>query len=575
MFHHNGRSLRVQPRLIGAALAAVACAVAAIDLLRWAIDPASALESTASLRPFIAAMTLMCAAAVVLAGLRPGRERLTLTVAGIATSLAAIGVTFAIASGDIEPKLIDLVAAGRPDHIDVNVSVLLMLTALCVIVSARRLFGAWSAHVVAAAAGLILGIGTMNWLAYVVDSTPLLGSILPLALRFDSAVVLVLLSAALFANVISDVIRGPIVGRVSAAVAVAAVLVVLETYLSEASSRLAIDLVGSDKAVATEILDAALAARLGLVAVLFAVMVGSVVIITSTVARPIKALEGALAAFMQQHRELRAPVIQDDEIGELSAGFNKLAAENAALQHGLEQRVTERTAELAAVNQELESFAYAVSHDLRAPLRAVEGFTRAIVSDPATTLSDASRTDFARVQAAATRMGHLIDDLLVLSRITRQDLRRERVNVSSIAHEVVADLRTLEPARAVDVTIQDGVFASGDERLIRVLLTNLLGNAWKFTRRTTDASIDVGAEMRGGELAYSVRDNGAGFDQARVDKLFVPFQRLHSMRDFEGNGIGLATVHRVLQRHGGRIAATGAVGHGAMFTFTLPAGRPL
>jgi signal transduction histidine kinase len=170
-------------------------------------------------------------------------------------------------------------------------------------------------------------------------------------------------------------------------------------------------------------------------------------------------------------------------------------------------------------------------------------------------------------------MGHLIDDLLVLSRITRQDLRRERVDVSSMAHELVADLRTVEPTRVVDVRIQDDVFATGDQRLIRVLLTNLLSNAWKFTRRTSAASIDVDAEMRDGELSYSVRDNGAGFDQARVDKLFVPFQRLHSMRDFEGNGIGLATVHRVLQRHGGRISATGVVGHGANFTFTLPASR--
>jgi light-regulated signal transduction histidine kinase (bacteriophytochrome) len=137
----------------------------------------------------------------------------------------------------------------------------------------------------------------------------------------------------------------------------------------------------------------------------------------------------------------------------------------------------------------------------------------------------------------------------------------------------VSELRVLEPERVVDVRIQAGIFAHADQRLIRVLLTNLLGNAWKFTRKTATASIEVGTEMRDGETAYLVRDNGAGFDQNRVDKLFVPFQRLHSMRDFEGNGIGLATAHRVLQRHGGRIWATGEVGHGAMFTFTLPAAR--
>ena len=572
MFHLNARSLRLLPRHFGAMLATLACALAAVDLLRWVIDPVSAQASTTSLRPFIAATTLVLAAGVMLWGLRAGAGRIALAVVGLGTTLAAIGVAMAIAAGDIAPRLVDLLSAGRPDHVDVNVSVLLLVAGLCLVVNARRTFGPWSAHVVAATAGLIIGIGTMNCLAYVVNSKLLLLSILPLAVRLDSALVLILIATALFANVIADVTRGPIVGRVSAAVAVAAGLVLLETYLSEASSRLAID-IASEHAAAAALLDAASAARLGLLVVLSGVMVGAVVIITSTVARPIKALEGALAAFTEQHGEFRAPVIQDDEIGVLAAGVIKLAAENAALQGGLERRVEQRTAELAAVNQELESFAYAVSHDLRAPLRAVEGFARAIVADPDTTLSAASRTDFDRVQAAATRMGHLIDDLLVLSRITRQDLRRERVDVSSMAHELVADLRTVEPTRVVDVRIQDDVFATGDQRLIRVLLTNLLSNAWKFTRRTSAASIDVGAEMRDGELSYSVRDNGAGFDQARVDKLFVPFQRLHSMREFEGNGIGLATVHRVLQRHGGRISATGVVGHGANFTFTLPASR--
>jgi len=389
----------------------------------------------------------------------------------------------------------------------------------------------------------------MNSLAHVVNSHLLLESILPLAIRSDSAIVLLLIAAALFAHVIADVARGPIVGRVSAAVAVAAVLVVLETYLSESSGRLAIQVAASDGVAAASLLDAASAARSGLLVALFGVMVGAVVVITATVARPIKALEGALAAFMAQHREVRAPVFEDDEIGELAIGFNKLAAENAALQDGLERRVVQRTAELAAVNEELESFAYAVSHDLRAPLRTVEGFTRSILADKESTLSESSKEDFDRVQAAATRMGQLIDDLLVLSRLTRQDLRREHVDVTSLAHELLSELRVLEPDRVVDIRIQSGIFANADQRLIRVLLTNLLGNAWKFTRKTMDASIEVGTEIRDGETTYLVRDNGAGFDQT-------------------------ATVHRVLQRHGGRIWATGEVGHGAMFTFTLPAASP-
>jgi len=574
MLIHKGRSLRVLPRHVAAAFATLACAYAALDLFGWIFDPVNAAASTASLRPFVAATTFACAGGIALRSLRPERKRLALAVAGVGTALAAIGVVMAIANGDNTPQLADLVSAGRPEHIDVNVSLLLLLAGMSVLVGAARVFGRWTAHVVASAAGLILGVGTMNSLAHVVNSHLLLESILPLAIRSDSAIVLLLIAAALFAHVIADVARGPIVGRVSAAVAVAAVLVVLETYLSESSGRLAIQVAASDGVAAASLLDAASAARSGLLVALFGVMVGAVVVITATVARPIKALEGALAAFMAQHREVRAPVFEDDEIGELAIGFNKLAAENAALQDGLERRVVQRTAELAAVNEELESFAYAVSHDLRAPLRTVEGFTRSILADKESTLSESSKEDFDRVQAAATRMGQLIDDLLVLSRLTRQDLRREHVDVTSLAHELLSELRVLEPDRVVDIRIQSGIFANADQRLIRVLLTNLLGNAWKFTRKTMDASIEVGTEIRDGETTYLVRDNGAGFDQTRVDKLFVPFQRLHSMRDFEGNGIGLATVHRVLQRHGGRIWATGEVGHGAMFTFTLPAASP-
>jgi signal transduction histidine kinase len=573
-FLDNGRSTRVQPRHVAAVLATLACAIACVDLLRWGLDQVNTTASPASMRPLVAAMAFACAGGIALRSLRPERKWLALTVAGVGTLLAAVSVVLAIVNGDVTPTLIDLVSAGRPDHIDVNVSLLLLLAGMSVLLGAARVFGRWTPHAVAAAAGLILGVGTMNSLAYAVQSPLLLSSILPLAIRSDAAIVLLFIGAALFAHVILDVARGPIVGRVSAAVAVAAVLIVLETYLSESSSRLAIQVARLDSAGAVSLLDAASAARLGLLTALFAVMVAAVIVITATVARPIKALEGALAAFMQQHREVRLPVIQDDEIGELTIGFNTLAAENAALQDGLERRVEQRTAELAAVNQELESFAYAVSHDLRAPLRAVEGFTRSIVADPATALSEASRSDFERVQAAATRMGQLIDDLLVLSRLTRQELRRERIDVSSLAHEVVSELRVLEPDRVVDVQIQKDIFANADVRLIRVLLTNLLGNAWKFTRKTAKASIEVGTEIRDGETAYLVRDNGAGFDPARIDKLFVPFQRLHSMRDFEGNGIGLATAHRVLQRHGGRIWATGQVGHGASFTFTLPASSP-
>jgi PAS domain S-box-containing protein len=249
----------------------------------------------------------------------------------------------------------------------------------------------------------------------------------------------------------------------------------------------------------------------------------------------------------------------------------RVALENtlAELHTDLERRVERRTSELVTVNRELENFAYAVSHDLRAPLRAVEGFTREILREAESELRPSVLADFRRVQAAAKRMGELIDDMLSLSRLTRQELRVQRVDVTGLVDEVVRDLRNLEPDRAVDVNVENEVYAYGDPHLLRVAFVNLLSNAWKFTRNVPLPQIDVRAEQVNGETAYAVRDNGAGFDMRHVDKLFNPFQRLHPTHDFEGNGIGLATVHRVVQRHGGRAWAESVLGQGATFRFTL------
>ena len=228
--------------------------------------------------------------------------------------------------------------------------------------------------------------------------------------------------------------------------------------------------------------------------------------------------------------------------------------------------------ELERKNKELEAFSYSVSHDLRAPLRAIDGFSRVVLEDFGDALDAKGREYLQRVCAAARRMGELIDDLLDLSRVGRADLRRSRVNLSEIARDVISDLQK-RSERHVDVVIENDLVAEADSRLIRIALENLLGNSWKFTANTADARIAFGCDPKGQDCVYFVRDNGAGFDMSYAERLFRPFQRLHSEADFAGTGIGLATVHRILDRHGGRVWAEGCTGRGASFYFTIPPAR--
>ncbi len=235
----------------------------------------------------------------------------------------------------------------------------------------------------------------------------------------------------------------------------------------------------------------------------------------------------------------------------------------------LERRVQERTAELAAANRELEAFSYSVSHDLRAPLRSINGFGQALLEDYGTQLDEAGHGYLERVRNASQHMAVLIDDLLELARVTRSELRRERVNLSGIAQELTAELRKVHPERDVESLIAPELYADGDARLLRVVLTNLLTNAWKFTRKHPRARIEFGATLQHGKTVYFVRDDGAGFDMAYASKLFAPFQRLHPASEFEGHGVGLATVQRIVSRHGGRVWAEGEVERGACFYFNL------
>ncbi len=238
-----------------------------------------------------------------------------------------------------------------------------------------------------------------------------------------------------------------------------------------------------------------------------------------------------------------------------------------ALNVELEHRVAERTKQLELANKELESFSYSVSHDLRAPLRAIDGFSQALVEDYHDLLDEQGRNYIDRVRKAAQRMADLIDALLGLSRVARATITFSDIDVSEIAQEIAADLREGEPEREVTFEIEPGLRARGEAGLIHAVFANLMGNAWKFTRRAAHPTIRVG-RLPGGE--FFVADNGAGFDMAYGNKLFGAFQRLHATDEYEGTGIGLATVARIVRRHGGNIRAEGAVGAGASFFFTLP-----
>lgn len=228
-----------------------------------------------------------------------------------------------------------------------------------------------------------------------------------------------------------------------------------------------------------------------------------------------------------------------------------------------------RNTELTTVNKELESFSYSVSHDLRAPLRAIDGFSVALLEDCGDKLTDEGKDHLQRIRTATSRMGHLIDDMLKLARFARSEVSRDDVDMSTLAQEVVSQLRTSEPRRKVTVDIAPDLKVIGDRYLLRAMLENLLGNAWKFTSKRVDAHIEVGAQDGDTQRVFFVRDNGSGFDMRYADKLFGVFQRLHTDREYAGTGIGLATVQRIIHKHGGEVWAEAAVGQGATFYFVI------
>jgi light-regulated signal transduction histidine kinase (bacteriophytochrome) len=262
----------------------------------------------------------------------------------------------------------------------------------------------------------------------------------------------------------------------------------------------------------------------------------------------------------------------DEVVSPFEMSLRGYRAANDELQQ-LNETLRQQKAAIEHVNRELESFSYSVSHDLRAPLRSIDGFSQVLAEKIAGVLDDEGRKYLGYICEATNRMGQLIDDLLGLARVTRTEIHRIDVDLSAVVHRIADRLRAADSQRVVTFTIEKGVRANGDARLLAVVLENLVGNAWKFTAKREHAAIAFGDERRDGVTTYFVRDNGAGFDMTYAPKLFGAFQRLHTASEFEGTGIGLATVERIVHRHGGRVWAEAQVGAGASFFFTL-GGRP-
>jgi signal transduction histidine kinase len=279
---------------------------------------------------------------------------------------------------------------------------------------------------------------------------------------------------------------------------------------------------------------------------------------------------GELArAFDGMTEKLKRTTVSRDELEKENAERRRAEAEVRALNAGLEQRVAARTAELRAANRELESFAYSVSHDLRAPLRHMDGFSQALIEDYGEKLEGEAKEFLLRIRSGSVRMGQLIDDLLKFARMSRGEVDREPTDLSALAHRIVEELHQAQPDRKPVIEIAPSMTAHVGARLMEVVLQNLLGNAWKFSAKNPDAEIAFGRTEHGARMAYFVRDNGIGFDMAYAGKLFTPFQRLHSSAEFEGTGIGLATVSRIVHRHGGEIWVDSAIGKGTTVYFTL------
>ena len=325
---------------------------------------------------------------------------------------------------------------------------------------------------------------------------------------------------------------------------------------------------------------AAISAILLLLSMIAALLVSSV--FQRSVALPIvKLAEVARRVSQDKNYAVRAePMRENDELALLIAAFNEMLAQiqqrDISLQQAhdeLEQRVAERTRDLLSSNRELEAFSYSVSHDLRAPLDTMNGFSYVLQKNYADQLDQNGKEALLSIRAGARRMSELIDALLTLSRVTTGSMHREEVDLSALAQSIVEELRRSAPDRKLEVVAPAKAKAYGDARLLRIVMENLLRNAWKYTSRRDQSRIEFGQMTKDAQTVYFVKDNGTGFDSRSADRLFQPFQRLHPAAEFPGDGVGLATVKRIVQRHGGEVWAEAAVDQGATFYFTLAPSR--
>jgi len=285
---------------------------------------------------------------------------------------------------------------------------------------------------------------------------------------------------------------------------------------------------------------------------------------------PLREITTAAEALASGDLNQHVRATRTDELGSLARSFNTMAEKVALSHHALESQVAERTRALEGTNAELESFSYSVSHDLRAPLRAIHGFARILTEDHKAQLDPEAQRLLGVIDQNTKRMGQLIDDLLAFSRLGRKELETRHVDMRELARGVAEDVQRTEGERRLTIRVEELPPAQGDRALLRQVVSNLVQNAAKFSRGKPAAQIDVGFQPNGNENVYYVKDNGAGFDPRYADKLFGVFQRLHQAEEFEGTGVGLAIVKRIVQRHGGRVWAESKVDEGATFYFTLP-----
>ncbi len=283
-----------------------------------------------------------------------------------------------------------------------------------------------------------------------------------------------------------------------------------------------------------------------------------IVLVANRISGPINALSRAAREIEAGNLDVRAPVKTSDEIGVLATTFNSMV-----------ENLKKRSAEIEHTNKELEAFSYSVSHDLRAPLRSIDGFSQALLEDYYEKIDETGRDYLNRVRAATQHMGCLIDDLLKLSRLTRTEMCQELIDLSGMVNRCLDSLKRNDPDRSVECSVQEGISVKGDPYLMEIAMENLLSNAWKFTGKTTIPKIQFGTTDQEGERVFFIKDNGIGFDMTYSDKLFGAFQRLHTVDEFPGTGIGLATVKRIIHRHGGRIWVQAEPGNGATFFFTV------